>query len=85
MSKYTSCFFLGFPPLNRHQQCFGFVDGFHVFAVGVAVGDDAGAGLDVEFALVDDGGAQGDAGVHGLAIGGKVPDAPAVGAASIRL
>jgi hypothetical protein len=39
------------------------VEGFLVLGVGVAVGDDAAAGLDVEDAVLYEGGAEDDGGV----------------------
>ena len=56
-------------------------DGFFVFVFGDGVGDDAGAGLDVEDAVAPDDGAEGDAGVH-VAGEIEVADGAAVGAAA---
>ncbi len=53
----------------------------HSFCSSAArVGDDAGAGLDMDHAVLDEGGAQHDAGVH-LPVGREVADAAAVGPA----
>ncbi len=51
---------------------------------GIAVGDDAGARLHIDAAVLDEGRAQNDAAVH-LAIGREIADAAAVGAALFLL
>lgn len=48
---------------DRAEEGFGFVDGFDVFVGGVGIGDDSGAGLDVGFAVFQQAGAEGDAGI----------------------
>src|SRR6478609_3512454 len=58
----------------------GFVDAFLVFGFGGAVGDDAGAGLDVGFAVLEDDGAEGNAGVA-VAVEAEVADGAGVDAA----
>src|SRR5690606_11571885 len=50
----------------------------------IAVGDDAGAGLDVHDAVLHHGGAQDDAGID-RAVGREVADAASVGAARLGL
>jgi hypothetical protein len=57
---------------------------FLVFGLGVAVGDAAAACLDVHLAVLDQGGAQGDAGVH-VAVGAKVADGARIEAAPLGL
>ena len=53
-------------------------------SVGVGIGDDAGAGLDVGFAVLEQAGAQGDAGVV-RAVEAEVADRAGVGAAFVFL
>ena len=65
------------------EQGLGLVDAFLMLVFGNAVGDDAGAGLDIHLAVLDDGGAQHDAGVH-VAIGGEIADAAGIDAALAR-
>ena len=46
--------------LAHEEEAGGFVLGFLVFEVGVGVGDDAGAGVEVDGVVLADGGADGD-------------------------
>src|SRR5690606_19508279 len=54
------------------------------FGPGNGIVDDAGAGLDVQHAVLDDGGADGDGGIH-VAVPGQVADRTRVDAALDRL
>src|SRR5262245_15682172 len=62
------------------EQRLGLVLAFELFGLRITVGDDAGSSLHVDHAVLDEGGAQHNAAIH-LAVGGKVADATAVGAA----
>src|SRR5262249_16721848 len=66
------------------DQSAGLVLALLVFALRHRIRDDAGAGLDVHDAVLHDGGAEHDAGVHG-AVGGEVADGAAVDAAALGL
>src|SRR5512144_1711565 len=70
--------------LGRPQQGAGLAAALLVFRLGVAVGDDAAARLHVKRAVLDDRGAQRDAGVD-LAVRRDVADAATVDAAPLRL
>jgi hypothetical protein len=70
--------------LGRAAQRVGFVDGFLILCLGVAVIDHAAAGLDIERLVLQHRGAQCDAEIH-LAIGGKIADTAAIDAALFRL
>ena len=59
---------------------FSFVDGFLKFGFGDRIVDPAAAGLDVGFAVLEHGGADGDAAVE-IAVKTEVADRAAVGAA----
>src|SRR5208337_1026658 len=59
---------------------FGFVDGFLVLGFGSRIVDPAAARLNVGGAILEQGGADGDAAVQ-VAVEGEVSDASAVGAA----
>ena len=51
--------------LAHEEEAGGFVLGFLVFEVGVGVGDDAGAGVEVDGVVLADGGADGDVVMRG--------------------
>ena len=70
--------------LGGADQCARLVLAFLMFGGGIAVRDDADAGLHVQRAVFNDAGSQGDAGIHG-AIGRKVADAARIDAAFGRL
>src|SRR5882757_6213347 len=69
----------GLRPGDGGHHAHGFIDAFLVFARGDGVGDDAGAGLDVGFAVLEDDGAQGDAGV-GVSVEAEVANGAGVDA-----
>src|SRR3546814_5562410 len=56
---------------RRREKRAGLGFAFALFIGGIAVGDDAGARLDVHFAVLDDRGAQHDAAVH-IAVGREI-------------
>jgi hypothetical protein len=62
------------------EQGAGLVLAFALFGRRVAVGDDAGAGLDMHHAVLEHGGAQHDAAID-RAIGREIADAAGIGAA----
>src|SRR5262249_56862 len=66
--------------LGGAKQRLGLVYAFLLLGGGIGIGDDAGAGLHVDRAVLDQRGAQHDAGVH-LAGGGEIADAPGIEAA----
>ncbi len=65
---------------GHHAHCF--VDAFLVLSFGRGIGHDAGAGLNVGVPVLEDNGAQGDAGV-GVAIEAEVTDSAGVDAAFV--
>src|SRR3970040_1843519 len=56
---------------------------FLVLALGGRIRDHAAAGLDINLAILEDGGPERDAGVH-LAVGAEIADAAGVDAAPLR-
>src|SRR5579862_9996572 len=66
------------------QECLQLVEGFLVFGLGVAVGDDAAAGLQHEGSVLQHGGAQRDAGVHGTRAA-EIADGAAIDVAAFGL
>src|SRR5215470_7675900 len=82
------------PPLSRAgeaarllggaEQRLRLVDAFLLLVLRIGVGDHAGAGLHVHAAVLDERGAQHDAGVH-LAGGGEIADAARIEAALLLL
>src|SRR5262249_23797517 len=65
------------------EQRFGLVDAFLLLELGVGIGDDAGAGLDIHHAVLDQRRAQHDAAVE-LARGGEIPHRPGIEPALVR-
>src|SRR4029450_13890730 len=59
------------------EQRFGLVDAFLRLELGVGIGDDAGAGLGMHHAVLDQRRAQHDAAVE-LARGGEIPHRPGI-------
>ena len=66
----------------HEQEAGGFVLGFLVFQVGVGVGDDAGAGVEVDGVVLADGGADGDV-EEGFAVEAEAADGAGVEAAGM--
>src|SRR5215211_9465080 len=69
---------------GRAEQGLGLVHAFLLLERRIGVGDDPGTGLHVDDAVLDQRGAQRDAGVH-LAAGAEIPDAAGVEAALLPL
>src|SRR5262249_8705039 len=65
------------------EQRFGLVDAFLLLELGVGIGDDAGAGLDIHHAVFDQRRAQHDAAVE-LTRGGEIPHRPGIEPALVR-
>src|SRR4029453_9227862 len=63
--------------LRGAEQCFGLVDTFLLLELWVGIGDDAGAGLDIHHAVLDQCRAQHDATVE-LARGGEIAHRPGI-------
>src|SRR3990172_606415 len=70
--------------VQGHQQGPGLVQALLVLPLGDAVVDDAGPGLDMGHAILEDDGADGDGGVH-VAGEADVAHRPGVGATALRL
>src|SRR5216684_2199657 len=70
--------------LGRAEQRLGLVDAFLLLGLRIGVGDDAGAGLHVHYAVLDQRGAQHDAAVE-LAGGGEIADRTGVEPALLLL
>ena len=68
----------------HEQEAGGFVLGFLVFEVGVGVGDDAGAGVEVDGVVLADGGADGDV-EEAFAVEAEAADGAGVEAAGMGL
>src|SRR6516225_6030800 len=65
------------------EQRFGLVDAFLLLALGVGIGDDAGAGLDIHHAVLDQRRTQHDAAVE-LACGGEIAHRSGIEPALVR-
>src|SRR5262249_22048917 len=70
--------------LGGAEQGLGLVDAFLLLGFGVGIGDDAGAGLHVHGAVLDQGGTQDDAAVE-LASGGEIADRASIESALLLL
>src|SRR6202044_2802630 len=70
--------------LRGSHERLGLVDRLLVLGLGLAVGDDAAAGLDVHDAVLDDGCPEHDAGVHGP-VGGEIAHRASIGASAFFL
>src|SRR5258708_25223076 len=70
--------------LRRAEERARFIQNFLVLGGGVAVSDDAAAGLHHHRAVLDDGGAQHDAGVH-AAVAGEISYGAAIEVAALGL
>src|SRR5215831_94775 len=70
--------------LRRLEQSAGFIVALLLFRRGIAVGDNSGARLHVDRAILDERRAQDDAAVH-LAIGRKVTHTASIGSALLLL
>src|SRR5215470_14114981 len=64
--------------LRRLEQCAGLIEALLLFRRGIAVGDNSGARLHIDRAILDERRAQDDAAVH-LAVGREVAHAASVG------